>query len=89
MGRLASRVERIRMLGSAAIDLAWVAAGRLGANVLLSNKPWDVSAGVIIAREAGAVVVDADGSDHGLESSATIATSRELVGPLIELIKTP
>lgn len=89
MGRLASRVERIRMLGSAAIDLAWVAAGRLGANVLLSNKPWDVSAGVIIAREAGAVVVDADGSDHKLASSATIATSPELVGPLLELIKTP
>lgn len=87
MGRLATRVERLRMLGSAAIDLAWVAAGRLGANVLLSNKPWDVSAGVIIAREAGAVVVDADGDEHGLASSATIATSPELAGPLIELIK--
>src|SRR5262249_20598128 len=50
--QLASRVQRIRMLGSAAIDLAWVADGKLDACVMLSNKPWDTSAGVIIAREA-------------------------------------
>jgi myo-inositol-1(or 4)-monophosphatase len=46
------------MLGSAAIDLAWVAEGRLDASIILANKPWDTAAGVVIAREAGAHVVD-------------------------------
>jgi myo-inositol-1(or 4)-monophosphatase len=86
MGRLAATVERVRMLGSAAIDLAWVAAGRLDASILLSNKPWDVSAGVIIAREAGAVVVDAAGSPHTLGSAATIAGSPALMPSLIDSI---
>ncbi len=86
LGRLGATVERVRMLGSAATDLAWVAAGRLDASILLSNKPWDVSAGVIIAREAGAVVVDADGSPHTLDSAATVAGSPDLMPALIELI---
>lgn len=62
--RLAPKVERIRMLGSAAIDLAWVAAGRLDASIILANKPWDVSAGVLIARESGALVPDIDGTQN-------------------------
>ena len=61
---LAGRALRVRMLGSAAIDLAWLAEGRLDASVTLSNRSWDVAAGVIIAREAGAVVLDYDGSQH-------------------------
>lgn len=60
----ARRALRVRMFGSAAIDLAWVAQGRTDASIALSNKPWDMAAGVIIAREAGARVVDADGSEH-------------------------
>ncbi len=86
MARLAATVERIRMLGSAAIDLAWVAAGRLDVSILLSNNPWDVSAGVIIAREAGAVVVDFDGSPHSLNSAATLAGSPSLMPSLIKTI---
>lgn len=65
--RLAPKVERIRMLGSAAIDLAWVAAGRLDASIMLANKPWDVSAGVLIARESGALVPDIDGTQNSRE----------------------
>ncbi|GGR63852.1 inositol monophosphatase family protein [Nocardioides luteus] len=40
---------------------------------MLSNKPWDTAAGVLIAREAGARVTDLDGRDHDLTSTATIA----------------
>lgn len=43
--RLTPHAERIRMLGSAAIDLAWVASARLDASVMLANKAWDVTAG--------------------------------------------
>ncbi len=83
---LAARVQRIRMFGSAAIDLAWVADGRIDANIMLSNNPWDTAAGVIIAREAGATVVDLDGSPHSMSAHATIAASPKLVADLVELI---
>jgi myo-inositol-1(or 4)-monophosphatase len=84
--QLANRVERIRMLGSAAIDLAWVAAGRLDASIILANKPWDVAAGVIIAREAGAHVIDLDGTRHGLRSTATICAAPDLLDDLRDLL---
>ena len=83
---LASRAERIRMLGSAALDLAWVASGRLDASIMLANKPWDVTAGVIIAREAGAKVLDIDGTPHALGASATMSTASALSSELIEAI---
>jgi myo-inositol-1(or 4)-monophosphatase len=84
--QLTPRVHRIRMLGTAALDLAWVAAGRLDASITLQNTPWDVCAGVLIAREAGASVVDADGSPHDLASAATIAAPAQLISQLIPLI---
>lgn len=83
---LAARVQRVRMFGSAAIDLAWVAEGKIDANIMLSNNPWDTAAGVLIAREAGAVVVDTDGSPHTMNARATIAASPKLIADLVELI---
>ncbi|MFI9594447.1 inositol monophosphatase family protein [Nonomuraea sp. NPDC052265] len=85
---LAARVQRVRMLGSAAIDLAWVADGKVDANVMLSNNPWDTAAGVVIAREAGALVVDLDGSPHSMSSRATIAASPALATDLLRLLTT-
>ncbi|MUN36012.1 inositol monophosphatase family protein [Actinomadura litoris] len=84
--RLAANVQRVRMLGSAALDLAWVAEGKLDASITLSNKPWDTAAGVIIAREAGAKVTDQDGMDHTLASVATLAFSPPLSCGLSSLI---
>lgn len=69
---LAGHVERVRMLGSAALDLAWVAHGRTDACVILGNKPWDTAAGVLLAREAGAVVNDREGRRHSLGSRTTV-----------------
>jgi myo-inositol-1(or 4)-monophosphatase len=85
--QLTSRVHRIRMLGTAALDLAWLAEGRLDASITLGSDPWDVAAGVIIAREAGATVVDADGGPHTLRSGATIAAPASLISQLIPLIQ--
>lgn len=85
--RLAHTALRVRMFGSAAIDLVWVAEGRTDAMVSLSNKPWDTAAGVVIAREAGAVVVDRDGSPHSIGSSATIAAAPALVDELVGLVQ--
>ncbi|HET9142264.1 inositol monophosphatase family protein [Actinophytocola sp.] len=84
--RLAERVERVRMFGTAAIDLAWVAEGRTDATVILSNMPWDTAAGVLLAREAGAVVVDAAGAPHDFTSAETIAITPGLRDAVLELV---
>lgn len=85
---LAQRAQRVRMFGSAAVDLTWVASGRLDASITLSNAPWDTAAGVVIAREAGARVVDADGSEHTTGSGATIAASPALLDAVVDLVRT-
>lgn len=85
--QLAATVQRVRMLGSAAIDLAWLAEGHLDATIMLSNKPWDTAAGVAIAREAGAHVMDTDGTDHTLTSTATIASTPLLADAVTQLVQ--
>jgi myo-inositol-1(or 4)-monophosphatase len=84
---LAGEVLRVRMFGSAAIDLAWVAEGITGAVVMLANKPWDTAAGAVIAREAGARVVDIDGTDHTSRSRATIAVAPSIADELLTLVQ--
>jgi myo-inositol-1(or 4)-monophosphatase len=86
-GQLAANVQRIRMVGSAATDLAWLAAGRLDASITLSNHPWDMVAGAIIAKEAGASVIDIDGTDYTLGSSNVIACGPGITEPLLALIR--
>lgn len=84
--RLGTEAQRIRMHGSAAIDLAWLSAGRIDALVMLANKPWDTAAGVVIAREAGALVVDRDGSPHTFDSGATIAANASLLPAILAAV---
>jgi myo-inositol-1(or 4)-monophosphatase len=84
--RLAERALRVRMLGFAAIDLAWFAHGRTDAAIIFGNKPWDTAAGVILAREAGGRVVDTDGTHHTTRSVSTIAASAELLDQVLEVI---
>jgi len=83
---LASEVLRVRMFGSAGLQLAWLAAGRTDGSITLSNKAWDVQAGVLIAREAGGVVFDFDGSDHTVYSQYTLATNCTLKDDLLAIV---
>jgi myo-inositol-1(or 4)-monophosphatase len=76
----------VRAHGSAALDLAWLAAGRLGASMMLSNRAWDVSAGVLLEREAGGLTYDSDGAEHGVDSRFTIASAPGLKNLLLELL---
>jgi myo-inositol-1(or 4)-monophosphatase len=82
---LAQNVERIRMFGSAALDLAWVAEGRTDACIILANKPWDTAAGVLVAREAGAKAIDSRGKSHDFTSRETIACGPQIEGAIVEL----
>ncbi|PKW18091.1 inositol monophosphatase family protein [Saccharopolyspora spinosa] len=83
---LAENVERVRMFGSAALDLVWAAEGRTDACILLSNKPWDTAAGVLVAREAGASVTDAAGTSHTFGARETIAAAPGITDALLRLI---
>ena len=80
------RAQRIRMIGTAATALTWVAAGHFDAMVMFSNKPWDTMAGVAIARESGITVLDLNGTPHTPNSRGTVAVPPALVDPLLALI---
>ncbi|MCB9832356.1 MAG: inositol monophosphatase [Planctomycetes bacterium] len=63
---LLRKTRAIRRCGSAALDLAWTAAGRFDAFWELHLAPWDVAAGAVIVREAGGLVSDLDGGEDWL-----------------------
>lgn len=65
----------IRRLGSSALDLAYVAAGRFDAFWEVGLQPWDVAAGVLLVTEAGGRVSTYDGSPHVLTTSTIVATN--------------
>ena len=88
-GRLAASVLRVRMLGSAAIDLAWLAEGHLTASITLSNNTWDMAAGVVIARETGHSVVDRTGEPYDVNSTATIAAAAHLLPAMLSTLTDP
>ncbi len=65
----------IRRAGAAALDLAYVAAGRLDGFWELKLKPWDVAAGVLLVREAGGVVTTFDGSAYDVFNDRIVASN--------------
>lgn len=85
--RLGARAQRIRMIGTAAIDLAWVAEGKLDATINLSNMPWDTMAGALLVHESGGLVLDLDDTPHTADSTATIAVSPGLREPVLAALR--
>jgi myo-inositol-1(or 4)-monophosphatase len=73
-----SRTQAVRHLGSAALDCAWTAMGRLDGYWEFGVKPWDVGAGGLIVREAGGCVTSVDGDEDFL-SGDTILVSNNLL----------
>ncbi len=65
---------------------AWLAEGKTNACIILGSHPWDIAAGVIIAAEGGAKIVDLDGSVHTLRAKATIAASPALIADISRLV---
>jgi myo-inositol-1(or 4)-monophosphatase len=84
--QIAPRALGVRTHGSAALDLAWIAAGRLGASIMLSNRAWDVSAGILVVRESGGFVYDLDGTEHDLSSRCPLASLPGLKAELLALM---
>jgi myo-inositol-1(or 4)-monophosphatase len=82
--RLADTVGRVRMHGSMATDLAWLAAGRLDAVIVHSNKPWDMAAGVAVALAGGATVTHHNGDPYSLLGPDILAAVPEIHSALVE-----
>lgn len=77
----------VRRMGSAALDLAWVAAGRVDGFWEHGLDIWDVAAGVIIVREAGGMVSDHQARSKALESGNIVAGNSSMHSGLLKMLK--
>lgn len=84
--RMIRIVHGIRRDGSAAIDLSLVASGRADGFWELALQPWDIAAGVVILREAGAAVTDLSGADWTYSTTDVVAANPRLHAELLKLI---
>lgn len=81
LATLMPQVAGVRRFGSAALDLAWVAAGRFDGFWELRLKPWDIGAGIVLVREAGGYVTAPDGGDP--RDSGDIVAANPHLHPLL------
>jgi myo-inositol-1(or 4)-monophosphatase len=81
------KVAGLRRFGAAALDLAWVAAGRLDAYWERSLSPWDMAAGIALLREAGGFVTDLEGSDDMLTTGGILAGNDAIHRELLQVLK--
>ncbi len=82
-----SQVAGLRRYGAAALDLAWVAAGRLDAYWERNIKPWDIAAGIILVREAGGFISDCDGGDDMYAKGHIVAGNDGMQKEVLRLLK--
>lgn len=85
--RLINEIQDIRRLGSAALDLAWVAAGRFDGFWEYHLKPWDTAAGALLVTEAGGTVTDGDGRPFVPGGRLVVATGGRIHAALLEKLK--
>jgi myo-inositol-1(or 4)-monophosphatase len=81
------KVAGLRRFGAAALDLAWVAAGRLDGYWERDLNPWDVAAGILMVREAGGFVSDCDGADEMLAKGHIVAGNETMQKELVRVLK--
>jgi myo-inositol-1(or 4)-monophosphatase len=82
-----AEVAGVRRFGSAALDLAWVAAGRFDAFWERGLSAWDIAAGLLLVREAGGVVTDLQGGAQVLETGDILAANENLQPLLMKLLR--
>jgi myo-inositol-1(or 4)-monophosphatase len=88
LAAVAERVAGLRRFGAAALDLAWLAAGRCDIYWERDLSPWDMAAGVILVREAGGFASDLDGGEAMFGKANIIAGNETLHRELLVLLKT-
>lgn len=84
---LVQKTSGLRRPGSAAIDLAWVAAGRTDGFFEIGLNPWDIAAGCLLIKEAGGLVSDFTGEDGYLKSGHVVAGNPKVFAQLLQAIQ--
>jgi myo-inositol-1(or 4)-monophosphatase len=84
--RVTTQVSGIRSFHSAALDLAYVAAGRFDAYFDRGLKPWDAAAGVLLVREAGGMVTEIDGGKDPINKASILASNAMLYQDVFKLL---
>lgn len=77
----------VRRLGSAAIDLCWVACGRFDGFWEYNLNPWDIAAGYLIVEEAGGKITNFDGDPYNVNDKETLATNGIIHDAMLKLIR--
>ncbi|MDH4385249.1 MAG: inositol monophosphatase family protein [Caulobacter sp.] len=85
--QITQRVAGVRRYGSAALDLAWVAAGRYDGYWERGLKNWDIAAGLLLITESGGKVTDLDGGETMLDSGNLLASNLDLHPLILEKLK--
>jgi myo-inositol-1(or 4)-monophosphatase len=88
IGLVQGKAAGLRRFGAAALDLAWVAAGRFDAYWERDLSPWDLAGGVILVREAGGFATDLDGGDTPWLAGDVVAGNESMHRELIGVLKT-
>jgi myo-inositol-1(or 4)-monophosphatase len=87
MNAMADQVAGLRRLGTASLDLAWIAAGRQDAFWEYGLKPWDIAAGILILREAGGRIGKLDGDEDLLGEGTIVAANSALYDKVVEVLQ--
>ena len=86
LARVMDEVAGVRRMGSAALDLAYVAAGRYDGYWETGLEPWDVAAGVLLVKEAGGFVTEVGGGKAPVATGSVLAANANLHKPLQDLL---
>jgi myo-inositol-1(or 4)-monophosphatase len=84
---LSHKSQSLRRTGSTAINLAYLAAGRFDGYWAFDNHVWDVAAGVVLVREAGGVLSNADGTPYDPYRTDCVASNGKIQGLLLEELR--
>jgi myo-inositol-1(or 4)-monophosphatase len=87
MTAIQSKVAGLRRFGSAALDMAFIAAGRFDGYWERGLKPWDMAAGQIIVREAGGIVSGIEGDDDPLKTGNVVCGNEFVHAELVKMLK--
>ncbi len=84
---IAGQTAGIRRPGSAALDLAYVAAGRFDAFWEMNLKSWDIAAGILLVKEAGGLVSDFNGGHTYMDSGNVVCGGPKVFKPVLQIVK--
>ena len=86
LGRMLANTQGVRRAGSAALDLCYVACGRVDGFYEENLKPWDTAAGLVMVTEAGGKITTFDGSPYDIYSPNILASNSRLHSNLLAFL---